>query len=53
MGGVGLGLTIAQEAARAHGGCLILEESSPGKTVFVLQLPNHASESWVTEALLE
>jgi signal transduction histidine kinase len=52
-GGVGLGLTIAQEAARAHGGCLILEESSPGKTVFVLQLPNHASESSVTEALLE
>jgi signal transduction histidine kinase len=53
MGRVGLGLTIAQEAARAHGGCLILEESNPGKTVFVLQLPNHASESSVTEALLE
>jgi signal transduction histidine kinase len=45
MGGLGLGLTIAQEAARAHGGCLILKESSPGKTVFVLQLPIHASES--------
>jgi signal transduction histidine kinase len=53
IGGVGLGLTIAQEAARAHGGCLILEESSPGKTVFVLQLPNHASESSVAEALLD
>jgi signal transduction histidine kinase len=51
-GGVGLGLTIAQEAARAHGGCLTLE-SSPGKTVFVLQLPNHASECSVTEEVLE
>jgi signal transduction histidine kinase len=53
VGGVGLGLTIAQDAAHAHGGCLILEESRPGKTVFVLQLPNHGSESSVTEALLE
>jgi nitrogen-specific signal transduction histidine kinase len=44
MSGVGLGLTIAQAVAHAHGGCLVLEESSPGKTVFVLQLPNHASE---------
>jgi signal transduction histidine kinase len=38
--GVGLGLTIAEQAAREHGGCLNLEESIPGKTVFVLQLPN-------------
>jgi signal transduction histidine kinase len=38
--GIGLGLTIAQQAAREHGGCLNLEESIPGKTVFVLQLPN-------------
>jgi signal transduction histidine kinase len=53
MGGIGLGLTIAQHAARAHGGCLNLEESSRGKTVFVLQLPNHASEYSVTEALFE
>jgi signal transduction histidine kinase len=38
--GIGLGLTIAEQAAREHGGCLNLEESIPGKTVFVLQLPN-------------
>ena len=38
--GTGLGLTIAEQAAREHGGCLNLEESIPGKTVFVLQLPN-------------
>jgi signal transduction histidine kinase len=37
--GIGLGLTIAEQAARQHGGCLNLEESIPGKTVFVLQLP--------------
>ena len=53
MGGVGLGLTIAQQAARAHGGCLILEESTPGKTVFVLQLPNHSSKYPLTEEVLE
>jgi signal transduction histidine kinase len=38
--GTGLGLTIAEQAAREHGGCLNLEESTPGKTVFVLQLPD-------------
>jgi nitrogen-specific signal transduction histidine kinase len=38
--GIGLGLTIAERAAREHRGCLNLEESIPGKTVFVLQLPN-------------
>jgi signal transduction histidine kinase len=38
--GIGLGLTSAEQAAREHGGCLNLEESIPGKTVFVLQLPN-------------
>ena len=40
VSGIGLGLTIAEQAASEHGGCLNLEESSPGKTVFVLQLPN-------------
>jgi signal transduction histidine kinase len=41
VGGTGLGLAIAEEAARVHGGCLNLEQSIPGKTVFVLQLPNY------------
>jgi signal transduction histidine kinase len=40
VSGIGLGLTIAEQAAREHGGGLSLEESIPGKTVFVLQLPN-------------
>jgi signal transduction histidine kinase len=40
VSGVGLGLAIAEQAARVHGGCLNLEQSIPGKTVFVLQLPN-------------
>jgi signal transduction histidine kinase len=40
VSGIGLGLAIAEEAARVHGGCLNLEQSTPGKTVFVLQLPN-------------
>jgi signal transduction histidine kinase len=40
LSGTGLGLSIAEQAAREHGGCLNIEESIPGKTVFVLQLPN-------------
>jgi signal transduction histidine kinase len=48
MSGVGLGLTIAEQAAREHGGCLYLEESVPGKTIFVLQLPNLALEAPLT-----
>jgi signal transduction histidine kinase len=43
--GIGLGLTIAEQAARQHGGCLNLEESIRGKTVFVLQLPNLAFDA--------
>ena len=45
MSGIDLGLTIAEQAAREHGGCLNLEESIPGKTVFVLQLPNLPPEA--------
>jgi signal transduction histidine kinase len=48
VSGTGLGLTIAEQAAREHGGCLYLEESVPGKTIFVLQLPNLALESPLT-----
>jgi signal transduction histidine kinase len=45
VSGTGLGLSIAEQAAREHGGCLNLEESIPGRTVFVLQLPNLVLDS--------
>ncbi|MBP2301493.1 sensor histidine kinase [Azospirillum picis] len=38
-GGIGLGLAIAREVARAHGGDLRLVESGAGGTVFALDLP--------------
>jgi signal transduction histidine kinase len=47
--GIGLGLTIADQAAREHGGSLNLEESIPGKTVFVLRLPKIKSEAALIE----
>jgi len=37
--GIGLGLSLAREIARAHGGELWLKESRPGWTVFQLWLP--------------
>ncbi|HPR82845.1 MAG TPA: ATP-binding protein, partial [Pontiellaceae bacterium] len=37
--GAGLGLSLAREIARAHGGTLELEESSAGQTVFCLTMP--------------
>ena len=37
--GAGLGLPIARWIAEAHGGTLTLEESAPGRTVFVVSLP--------------
>jgi signal transduction histidine kinase len=37
--GVGLGLRIAVQAARGHGGGLYLEQSRPGRTVFVMHFP--------------
>ena len=38
--GTGLGLSIADCVAREHGGEVYLEESRPGRTSFVLRLPN-------------
>lgn len=37
--GLGLGLSLAREIARAHGGDLILAESPPGEARFSLHLP--------------
>jgi two-component system, OmpR family, heavy metal sensor histidine kinase CusS len=37
--GVGLGLSLAREIARAHGGSLVLQQSRPGHTCFVMSLP--------------
>lgn len=37
--GVGLGLSLAREIARAHGGDLVLERSDEAETCFVLTLP--------------
>jgi len=36
--GTGLGLTLARRAAEEHGGCVSLEESRAGRTVFALSL---------------
>ena len=40
---IGLGLAIAECVAREHGGEIYLEESQPGRTSFVLRLPNPAA----------
>ncbi len=40
--GIGLGLTIAERTAREHGGFVGIEESRPGRTVFVLHLLKQA-----------
>lgn len=37
--GIGLGLSLAREIARAHGGNLVLEATSVGQTAFRLSLP--------------
>ncbi len=39
--GIGLGLSLAREIIRAHGGELSLRESRPGWTEFVVTLPTH------------
>ena len=43
--GFGLGLSLAREIVRAHRGTLILKESRPGRTCFVLSLPASATSS--------
>jgi two-component system, OmpR family, heavy metal sensor histidine kinase CusS len=37
--GLGLGLSLAREILQAHGGKLALEESRPGRTCFVVEIP--------------
>jgi signal transduction histidine kinase len=37
--GVGLGLSLSREIVRAHGGELVLEQSGPGRTTFLMTLP--------------
>ena len=39
MEGTGLGLSLAREIARAHGGDLVLEDTKPIVTKFTLTLP--------------
>jgi heavy metal sensor kinase len=38
--GAGLGLSLAREIVRAHGGTLLLTGSRPGRTCFLLSLPS-------------
>jgi heavy metal sensor kinase len=41
--GIGLGLSLAREIVRAHGGELVLKESRPGWTCFAMRLPHRLS----------
>ena len=43
-GGVGLGLAIAAELVRAHGGDIRLERTGPDGTVFLISLPDSVPE---------
>lgn len=40
--GTGLGLTLAHQIAQEHGGRVCLDESHPGRTVFILELAKEA-----------
>lgn len=44
-GGVGLGLAIAAELVRAHGGDIRLVETGPGGTVFRITIPDAGSDA--------
>jgi signal transduction histidine kinase len=50
LGGVGLGLTLADRIAREHGGAVTLEASEPGHTVFSLSLAKSTLHSFETTA---
>ena len=41
--GAGLGLYVARQVARAHGGDLVLAANGPGGCRFELRLPTHAA----------
>jgi signal transduction histidine kinase len=43
-GGVGLGLAIAAELVRAHGGEVRVAETGPGGTTFIIRLPDRAMD---------
>lgn len=43
-GGTGLGLPIAREVLRAHGGDVVLQESGPGGTRFRMELPDQPGD---------
>ena len=49
-GGAGLGLAIAADLIRGHGGRLLLEQSGPGGTTFLITLPAGAAELTTAEA---
>jgi signal transduction histidine kinase len=46
LGGVGLGLTLADRVAHEHGGSVTLETSEPGNTVFCLSLAKSTLHSF-------
>jgi signal transduction histidine kinase len=43
-GGTGLGLPIAREVLRAHGGDVVLQESGAGGTRFRMELPDQQGD---------
>jgi signal transduction histidine kinase len=43
VGGAGLGLAISRELVQAHGGDLVLVDSSPDGATFEIHLPARAS----------
>ena len=44
-GGNGLGLPIARNIARAHGGDVVLGSNEPGRVCFSIEIPSHCSQS--------